>query len=153
MGANGMKPARLHLAYVERDGLERDGSEGRLHGDSDTMDRRVLSDPIAKERHQFRFIVSPEDDIDLTMFTRDLMRQVEKDLAVKLRWGAVKHYDTANPHAHIVVRGVDTKGRQVRIDRTYLSERMRWQAQTMLTRELGPRAGHPPPRRALARTR
>ena len=40
--------------------------------------------------------MSPEDDIDLTMFTRDLMQQVEKDLPVTLRWGAVNHYDTAN---------------------------------------------------------
>jgi type IV secretory pathway VirD2 relaxase len=44
------------------------------------------------------------------------MRQVEKDLAVRLRWGAVNHYNTDNPHVHIVVRGVDQAGHEVWID-------------------------------------
>jgi type IV secretory pathway VirD2 relaxase len=139
MGPHGLKAARLHLGYVERDGVDRDGSPGRLYGADDEFDRRALADPIRGERHQFRFIVSPEDDIDLTMFTRELMSRVESDLGVRLRWGAVNHYDTANPHAHVVVRGVDERGHEVRIDRAYISERMRWRAQNLLTDELGPR--------------
>ena len=129
----------MHLGYVERDGVGRDGTPGRLYGADYEFDRRSLSEPIRGERHQFRFIVSPEDDIDLTMFTRELMSRVERDLGVQLRWGAVNHYDTANPHAHVVVRGVDQRGHEVWIDRTYISERMRWRAQNLLTDELGPR--------------
>jgi type IV secretory pathway VirD2 relaxase len=139
MGPHGVKAARAHLAYVERDGVDRDGSPGRLYGADDEFDRVSLSEPIRGERHQFRFIVSPEDDIDLTTFTRDLMSRVESDLGVRLRWGAANHYDTANPHAHVVVRGVDKRGHEVWIDRTYISERMRWRAQNLLTDELGPR--------------
>jgi len=142
MGAHGVKVARLHLSYIERDGVDRDGSPGRLYGANDTFERAALSEPIRGERHQFRFIVSPEDGIDLTTFTRDLMSSVENDLGVRLRWGAVNHYDTDNPHAHVVVRGVDQDGRQVRIDRLYISERMRWRAQKLLTDELGPRLTH-----------
>jgi type IV secretory pathway VirD2 relaxase len=142
MNEHGMKAARLHLAYIERDGVERDGSEGRLYGSSDAIDRGSLSETIPGEHHQFRFIVSPEDDIDLTTFTRDLMGRVERDLGVRLRWGAVNHYNTDNPHAHVIVRGVDDSGRQVRIDRSYISEGMRWQAQHLLTAELGPRLDH-----------
>jgi type IV secretory pathway VirD2 relaxase len=141
-GGGGIQAARLHLAYIERDGVEQDGSEGRLYGGQDEVDRASLSGAITGERHQFRFIVSPEDDVDLTMFTRDLMGQVEKDLAVRLRWGAVNHYNTDNPHVHIVVRGVDQAGHEVWIDRAYISERMRWQAQNLLTKELGPRVAH-----------
>ena len=139
MGPHGLKAARLHLAYVERDGVDRDGSPGRLYGSDSELDRSSLSEPIRGERHQFRFIVSPEDDIDLTTFTRELMSRVESDLSVRLRWGAVNHYDTANPHAHVIVRGVDKRGHEVWIDRTYISERMRWRAQNLLTDELGPR--------------
>jgi type IV secretory pathway VirD2 relaxase len=139
MGPHGLKAARSHLGYVERDGVDRDGSPGRLYGADDEFDRRSLAEPIRGERHQFRFIVSPEDDIDLSMFTRELMSRVESDLGVRLRWGAVNHYDTANPHAHVIVRGVDKRGHEVRIDRTYISERMRWRAQNLLTDELGPR--------------
>ncbi|MEP6654225.1 MAG: DUF3363 domain-containing protein [Myxococcales bacterium] len=142
MGHHGVKAARLHLSYIERDGVDRDGSPGRLYGADGEFARAALSEPIRGERHQFRFIVSPEDDIDLTTFTRDLMSRVEADLGMRLRWGAVNHYDTDNPHAHVVVRGVDKSGREVRIDRAYISERMRWRAQNLLTEELGPRLGH-----------
>jgi type IV secretory pathway VirD2 relaxase len=138
-GPRGMKAARLHLAYIERDGVERDGSEGRLYGADETADRSSLADVIPGEHHQFRFIVSPEDDVDLTAFTRDFMVRVEGDLGVRLRWGAVNHYNTDNPHAHVVVRGVDRAGREVWIDRAYITERMRWQAQHILTEQLGPR--------------
>ena len=44
------------------------------------------------------------------------MRQVEKDTGRSLMWTAVNHYNTDNPHVHIVVRGVDAKGHDVRID-------------------------------------
>ena len=141
-GPRGAKAARLHLAYIERDGVERDGAEGRLYGAGEVVDRASVADVIPGERHQFRFIVSPEDDIDLTTFTRDLMARVEDDLGVRLRWGAVNHYNTDNPHAHVVVRGVDQAGREVWIDRAYITERMRWQAQHLLTEELGPRPQH-----------
>lgn len=142
MTAHGLKAARLHLAYIERDGVERDGSEGRLYGPGEVVERAELVDAIPGERHQFRFIVSPEDDVDLTTFTRDLMRNVERDVGLRLRWGAVNHYNTDNPHAHVVVRGVDRDGREVWIDRAYISERMRWRAQHILTDELGPRPQH-----------
>jgi type IV secretory pathway VirD2 relaxase len=142
MNARGMKAARLHLAYIERDGVERDGSEGRLYGAGEAVDRAALVDAIPGEEHQFRFIVSPEDDVDLTQFTRDLMRNVERDVGLRLQWGAVNHYNTDNPHTHVVVRGIDADGRQVWIDRAYISERMRWRAQHILTDELGPRPQH-----------
>jgi type IV secretory pathway VirD2 relaxase len=141
-GPRGVKAARLHLAYIERDGVERDGSEGRLYGPGEVVDRASVADVIPGERHQFRFIVSPEDDVDLTTFTRALMARVEDDLGVRLRWGAVNHYNTDNPHAHLVVRGIDQAGREVWIDRAYITERMRWQAQHLLTEELGPRPQH-----------
>ena len=139
MNARGVRAARLHLAYIERDGVERDGSAGHLYGEGNAVDRAALSDVIPGEEHQFRFIVSPEDDVDLTQFTRDLMRNVERDVGLRLQWGAVNHYNTDNPHVHVLVRGVDQDGREVWIDRAYISERMRWRAQHILTDELGPR--------------
>jgi type IV secretory pathway VirD2 relaxase len=142
MSRSGMAAAKLHLRYIERDGVERDGSAGRLYGEGEAFERALVADAIPGERHQFRFIVSPEDDVGLTAFTRDLMRQVEQDLSVKLRWGAVNHYNTHHPHVHVVVRGVDQAGREVWIDRAYITERMRWQAQHLLTNELGPRPQH-----------
>src|SRR3546814_13655226 len=65
------------------------------------------------DRHQFRFIVSPEDGADyedLKPLTRRLMTRMEEDLGTKLDWVAVDHFNTGHPHTHIILRGRDEKG-------------------------------------------
>jgi type IV secretory pathway VirD2 relaxase len=132
---------RRHLAYLERDGVERGGSPGRLYGAEDGFDRDAFRAPLAGEQRQFRFIVSPEDgdELDLKEFARRLMAQVENDLGRRLIWAAVNHHNTDNPHVHIDVRGIDVDGDDVRIDSAYIKHQMRWRAQEIVTRELGPR--------------
>jgi hypothetical protein len=138
---HGMKANRMHLDYLERDGVERDGSPGRLYGADENFQREEFRGPLEGEQRQFRFIISPEDGdvLDLTAFARCFMGQVEKDVGRDLIWAAVNHYNTDNPHIHIVVRGVDRDGRDLRIDRRYISQEMRWRAREIATRELGPR--------------
>jgi len=140
--ADGRKLAARHLAYLERDGVERDGSPGRLYGADEEFSAEAFRPPMANEQRQFRFIVSPQDgaQVDLTEFARQLMSQVERDTGRQLIWAAVNHHDTDNPHVHIVVRGVDKSGDDLRIDGRYLGEGMRWRAQEILTRELGRRS-------------
>jgi type IV secretory pathway VirD2 relaxase len=142
MTADGRKLAARHLAYLERDGVERDGSRGRLYGADEKFRLEEFRDRLPDEKRQFRFIVSPQDGarVDLKELARQLMRQVEKDTGRRLIWGAVNHHDTDNPHVHIVVRGVDRDGDEFRIDRQYLAHGMRWRAQEILTRELGRRS-------------
>lgn len=144
MGGGGRKAAALHMRYIEREGVEQDGSAGQLYGKDQDFEREDFTREIEGEPHQFRFIVSPENgaDLDLTQFTRELMRQVEKDLGRRVEWAAVNHYNTDNPHAHIVVRGVDLDGQELRLDRDYLSRGMRYRAQEIATRELGLRSEH-----------
>ena len=51
---------------------------------SDTADERAFAERCKDDRHHFRFIVSPEDAAqlgDLKTFTRELMRDVERDSA------------------------------------------------------------------------
>jgi type IV secretory pathway VirD2 relaxase len=142
MGDRGPKAARAHLAYIERDGVERDGSPGRMFGPEGEVRRDDFGAPIAGEKRQFRFIIGPEDGeaLDLRDYTRRLVDRMEKDLGRKLRWAAVCHYDTDNPHVHLVVRGVDARNQELRIDRTYISESLRLRARELATRELGPRS-------------
>jgi hypothetical protein len=142
MTVSGRKLAARHLAYLERDGVERDGSPGRLYGADDKFSGEEFRERLPEEKRQFRFIVSPQDGahVDLKELARQLMRQVEKDTGRRLIWAAVNHHDTDNPHAHIVVRGVDRDGHDFRIDRGYLARGMRWRAQEILTRELGRRS-------------
>jgi type IV secretory pathway VirD2 relaxase len=140
--ASGVRAARLHLAYLERDGVDRDGAPGRLYGPDDAFTADAFREPLAGEKRQFRFIVSPEDGdrLDLSEFTRQFMAQVEKVTGRRLIWGAVNHHNTDNPHVHIVVRGVDRDGDDLRIDGPYIARGMRWRAQEIVTRELGRRS-------------
>jgi type IV secretory pathway VirD2 relaxase len=142
MTAGGRDLATRHLAYLERDGVERDGSPGRLYGADEKFSAEEFRERVPGEKRQFRFIVSPQDGprVDLTELARQLMRQVERDTGRRLIWAAVNHHDTDNPHVHIVVRGVDRDGDEFRIDRQYLAHGMRWRAQEILTRELGRRS-------------
>ena len=139
--ARGLKAAKMHLAYLERDGVERDGSAGRLYGADETFASEEFRAPLENEQRQFRFIVSPEDGdrLDLKEFAREFMHRVERDTGRRLIWAAVNHHNTDNPHVHIVIRGVDRDGDDVRIDGRYIGREMRWRAQEVVTRELGPR--------------
>ena len=137
----GAKAAKLHLRYIERDGVERDGSKGRLYDAEGPARADAFQEPRLGEKRQYRLIVSPEDaaELDLTTYVRRLMARVERDLGQALEWAAVNHHDTDHAHAHIVLRGVDARGQEVRIDREYISSGLRWRAQELATWELGPR--------------
>jgi type IV secretory pathway VirD2 relaxase len=139
--AAGAQAAAAHLRYIERDGVEKDGSKGLLYGPEGPVRRETFEQPRSGEQHQFRLIVSPEDGdaLDLTRYVRRLMAQVERDVGRKVEWAAVNHHDTDNPHAHIVVRGVTRDGEELRLDRSYIAKGMRWRAQEIATEELGRR--------------
>jgi type IV secretory pathway VirD2 relaxase len=142
MTRSGAKAAALHLRYIERDGVEKDGSKGVLYGPDGPVRADSFEEPRPGEKRQYRLIVSPEDaaELDLTAFVRSYMARVERDLGQPLEWAAVNHHDTDHPHAHIVVRGVDARGHDVRFDRAYVSQGLRWRAQELATQELGPRS-------------
>src|SRR5690606_30885444 len=74
---------------------------------------------------------------DLKGFTRELMARMETDLGTRLDWRAVEHWNTDNPHVHIIVRGVGEDGQNLVISRDYIGEGMRAVAREIVTRELG----------------
>ena len=133
-----------HLNYLQRDGVTRDGEKGVLFGtDAEGLDPGAFAARCENDRHHFRFIVSPEDapDMgDLKGFTRELMARMEKDLGTRLDWRAVEHWNTDNPHVHVIVRGVAEDGQNLVISRGYIGEGMRATAREIVTRELGLRS-------------
>ena len=134
-------PLSTHLAYLQRDGVTKDGSAARMFG-AEVADGRAFAGQCADDRHHFRFIVSPEDAVqmaDLKAFTRDLMTQVERDLGTRLDWVAVEHHNTEHPHVHVLVRGRADDGSDLVISRDYIRDGMRSRAQALVTMELGPR--------------
>ncbi len=139
-------PVSAHLAYLKRDGVSRDGERGVLFdADTDRADDRAFAERGQGDRHHFRFIVSPEDAagmVDLKAFTRDLAKQMEADLGTRLDWVAVDHWNTDNPHVHVLVRGVDETGSDLVISRDYISRGLRSRAEDLVEIELGPKPEH-----------
>jgi len=144
LAGKGMGNAAAHLRYVQREGVTRDGERGQLYSaDQDRMDSKTFLDRAEGDRHQFRFIVAPEDGIeydDLKTFTRNLMSKMEKDLGTSLDWVAADHYNTGHPHVHIIVRGKDVLGKDLIIARDYMTVGIRERAAQQVSLDLGPRS-------------
>ncbi len=109
---------------------------------------------IPKEGHYTTITLSPQKGHELEMqeYTRQFMRNLEKDTDQKLHWYAAVHTNTDHPHAHIVVRGRNAAvrkdrgrepirygryGKQTYFQHEYVKQGMRRVAQNVATRELG----------------
>ena len=159
MSGRGFGNFKQHLDYIQRDGTNEKGDRAEAYGrgveslKSDltnelSLDPEKELSPIQSfaerckdDRHHFRFIVAPEDSselLSLTEFTQDLVAQMETDLDTKLDWVAANHYDTGQPHTHLVIRGVRDNGKDLVIPRTYISQTLRQRAQDLVEIELGP---------------
>ncbi|MCG8432572.1 MAG: DUF3363 domain-containing protein, partial [Gammaproteobacteria bacterium] len=138
----GVAAARAHLNYIQRDGVSKENEPGRLYdAASEDVDGKAFLERSEGDRHQFRFIISPEDATeleDLKPFVCDLMAKMEEDLGTKLDWVAVDHFNTEHPHTHIVLRGKDELGQDLVIAPDYIAHGMRQRASELLTLELGP---------------
>jgi type IV secretory pathway VirD2 relaxase len=143
LAGNGSKAAVAHLRYLQRDGTTREGERGSLYSsDLDHADGKSFLQRGTGDRHQFRFIVAAEDGAeyqDLKPMIRRLMTQAEKDLATKLDWVAVDHFNTGHPHSHILVRGKDDRGQDLIIAREYITKGLRQRAADLVNLDLGPR--------------
>lgn len=132
-----------HLRYIERDGAGRDGEPGRAYGPQiDDADLDAFKERANDDRHHFRFIVSPEDGAeldDLRTYTRHLVNRMEADLGTRLDWVAVDHWNTDNPHTHLIVRGRDDTGKDLIIAGDYIAHGFRHRAAELATEWLGPR--------------
>ena len=139
----GPRSTTTHLRYIEREGVGRDGEPGQAYGPTtDNAELATFEERGREDRHQFRFIVSPEDaeQLDeLRTYTRHLMSRMETDLGTNLDWVAVNHWNTDNPHTHIVLRGKGDTGKDLIIARNYIAQGMRERASELATEWLGPR--------------
>jgi type IV secretory pathway VirD2 relaxase len=137
-------PLAAHLSYLRRDGVTRDGAPGKMFDAAgDAADARAFAERCHGDRHHFRFIVSPDDAVelsDLRAFTRDLMAQMSRDLGTKIDWVAIDHWNTEHPHVHVLARGRADDGADLVISRDYISRGFRARAAQLVSLELGPRS-------------
>ena len=137
-------PLAKHIDYLKREGVTRDRRDATMFDrNGDAADERAFASACEDDRHHFRFIVSPEDAgsmEDVRAFTRDLIAQAERDLGTELDWVAVDHWNTDNPHIHVLVRGKADDDKDLVISRDYISRGFRSRAEELVTLELGPRS-------------
>ncbi len=135
------KAVDAHLRYLQRDGMTKDGERGQVYSASrDVEDGRAFAEGGREDRHQFRFIVSSEEGVELSdhrATTRELMKQMEADLGTRLDWIAVDHHNTGHPHTHIIVRGVTDDDKTLNIAGDFIAYGIRERASEIVTRELG----------------
>ena len=138
-------PLARHVAYLQREGVARDETPARMFDAQGEADVEAFAGRCEGDRHHFRFIVSPEDAgemADLRAFCRDLMGRAEQDLGTRLDWVAIDHWNTDNPHLHVLVRGRADDGKDLVIAGDYVARGLRQRAEDLVTLELGPRSEH-----------
>ena len=131
-----------HVAYLGRSGAGVEGARPAFFDRTDDCVEAALeTQGWSGDRHHFRFIISPEhgDRIaDLRSYVREVMARVSADLGEPdLRWVANCHYDTDQPHAHVLVRGRRADGRDLVIPRDYMGYGFRARAQEVAQERLG----------------
>jgi type IV secretory pathway VirD2 relaxase len=128
---------RQHLAYLQWH-KGQNHTNAQLYGPG-ARDPQAFAQAAKQDPHQFRLIVSTKDDPlgqQRTQFIEALVHQMERDLGRQLDWIAANHYDTDNPHTHIVVRGI-AQGEPLYMAKSYFEHGIRDRASAILTRMLG----------------
>lgn len=151
------KALAAHIRYLGRDGAGQDGEAGKFFDrSSDAVDGAERTQDWAEHRHHFRFIVSPEhgDRIaDLRDYTREVMGRVCADLGEpNLPWIAVCHFDTDQPHAHVLMPGRRANGSDLVIPRDYVTYGFRARTQEAAQERLGDLSRHDAERRVWRET-
>lgn len=141
-------------AETERDGAQARGEDDRRQpprqehwvfydGARDSVSGAGLAGHWAEsDKRHFRIILSAENGGrigDLRAYTREVMDRAEAALGTRLEWFAVDHFDTDNPHTHIVLRGARDDGRDLVIPREFVQHGFRNAARDAATSRLGQR--------------
>jgi type IV secretory pathway VirD2 relaxase len=141
-GMSGRAALAAHLGYLGRPGAGADRGKATLFDRAaDEIDASAGTAAWSADRHHFRLVISPEhgDRIaDLRRYTREVMRRVGEDLGQpQLEWLATCHFDTDQPHAHVLVRGRRASGKDLVIPRHYIAYGVRARAQEVAHELLG----------------
>jgi type IV secretory pathway VirD2 relaxase len=155
-GGGGATALGAHGKYIEREGarldhenaphadyLSREGRQGFYDaGETGVNGRERLARWGREDGRHFRIILSPENGqaiTDLTGYTREVMARAEAELGKPLSWVAINHWDTDNPHTHIVLRGRDGADNSLSLPDNFIKHRFREIARDVASERLGPR--------------
>lgn len=130
-----------HVAYLGRSGAGVGGDRPEFFdARSDALNAPAETAAWREGRHHFRFIISPEhgERLEMKSYVREVMERVCADLGdSELAWIATCHFDTDQPHAHVLLRGRRGDGRDLVIPRDYIGYGFRARAQEVAQERLG----------------
>jgi hypothetical protein len=129
---------KAHLAqllqYLSREGTGKDGGQAKLYGTEKEIYRKNMAG------RNFRIFLSPGSSmVPLETLARAFIKKVELASGYKLYWQAAEHYNTAHPHVHLLINGVDQNGWGVRFPRDLVKYFMRENARDICTTLVGRR--------------
>jgi hypothetical protein len=120
--------------YLVLEGKGIDGGRPELYGTDSTEYRNNM---VGKN---FRIFLSPQSDkIDLQDLSKNFIKRLEQQTGYTLYWQAANHYDTAHPHAHLLINGKDKSGKEVAFPRDVVKTFMREYARNLCTAQIGRR--------------
>jgi len=121
--------------YLVREGTDIDGGQARLYGSDIDEYRKNMAD------RNFRIFLSPQSkQVDLKDLAQRFIIKLEYATGYKLHWQGANHYNTAHPHAHLLINGTDRAGKEVEIPRDIVKTFMREYARDICTSQLGSRS-------------
>ena len=142
-----------YVRYITRDGdfpaFDRDKNDIPMWDAINTIRSEQNGSPWHDDNRFYKIILSAQrsHEFDQQKFTRDFMDRVEKDLLTrderekghKLDWIAADHWDTDQPHVHIMLRA-HVDGHDLRISDGYVCHGMQSRARDVASIALGYRA-------------
>jgi hypothetical protein len=122
------------FSYIRREGTGKDGKRAEVYG---TPLKEYYKNMTAKN---FRIFLSPQSrEVKLEVLVKSFVKRLEVQTGRKLYWQAAEHYNTAHPHAHIIINGADKEGKDITIDRDIVKTYMRETARDLCTAMAGSR--------------
>jgi hypothetical protein len=122
------------FSYIGREGAGKGGKKAEVYG---TPLGEYCKNMSAKN---FRIFISPQSrEVKLRVLVDSFVRRLETQTGHKLYWRAAEHYNTAHPHAHIIINGTDREGKDITIDRDIVKTYMRETARDICTAMAGTR--------------
>jgi type IV secretory pathway VirD2 relaxase len=134
---------KAHGRYLARESATHRAAQ-RQAGFDQTEDKLDVAERLngwqeAGDPRLWKIILSPEfgDKLEMQRFARGVMAQVEKEIDAGVEWAAVAHYNTGHPHIHVAMRGIDRRGREIRLPKEFVKHGIRKLAEEWCTEELG----------------
>jgi len=133
--SNNMNAHHVQLEkYLVREGTDIDGSCAKLYGtDINEYQANMVN-------RNFRIFLSPQsDNVDLKDLSECFIKTLEQHTGYSFYWQGANHYNTAHPHAHILINGKDKNGKEIEIPRDIVKTFMREYARDICTSQIGGR--------------